>query len=67
MSAATGGMKGAMTRLGVVGDIVASQHRQSGMPSGGVRAWRLGFQAGIGIEVSEQYRKARVQASPATP
>ena len=67
MSAATGGMKGAMTRLGLVGDIVASQHRQSGMPSAGVRAWRIGFQAGVGIEVFEQFRKARVQASLASP
>ena len=67
MSAATGGMKGAMIRLGVVGDIVVSQHRQSSMPFGGVRAWRIGFQAGVGIEVSEQYCKVRIGASPATP
>jgi hypothetical protein len=55
----TGGLQGVMSRLGAVGSIVAEGHLKTGMQAAEVRAWHIGFQAGISLELGEHMRRLR--------
>jgi hypothetical protein len=55
----TGGLQGVMSRLEAVGNIVAEGHLKAEMPAAEVRAWHIGFQAGISLELGDHMRRMR--------
>lgn len=61
----TSGLQGVMRRLEAVEIIVAEGYKQAGISPADVRAWRVGFQAGIGLELGDHMRRMRMAASPA--
>lgn len=63
----TGGLKGVMYRLEAVGDILAQGHNHAGMPTAAVRAWRVGFQVGMGLEIGEHMQRMKMTASRSAP
>ncbi|MET3414961.1 hypothetical protein [Methylobacterium sp. 1030] len=63
----TGGLQGVMNRLETVGNIVAEGHMRAGMLAADVRSWRIGFQAGIGLELGEHMRRVRSVAFNPAP
>lgn len=57
LSPETGGLQGVMRRLEEVGNVVAQGHQKAGMLAAEVRAWRVGFQAGVSLELGEHMRR----------
>jgi hypothetical protein len=56
----TGGLQGVMRRLEGVEIIVAERHEQAGVMAAEVQSWRIGFRAGIGLELREHMRHMRM-------
>lgn len=63
----TGGLQGVIRRLEAVEIILAEGHRQAGISASDIRSWRVGFQAGIGIELAEHMRRMQMAAFHPAP
>ncbi|MER2198413.1 hypothetical protein [Methylobacterium brachiatum] len=57
LSPETGSVEGVVRRLEQVGIIVARGHQEAGMRTADVRAWHIGFQAGMSLELGEYMRR----------
>ena len=57
LSPETGSVQGVVRRLEEVGIIVAQEHLKAGMISAEVRAWHIGFQAGMSLEFGDYMRR----------
>ena len=57
LSPETGSVQGLVRRLEEVGIIVAQGHLKAGIPTAEVRAWHLGFQAGMSLELGDYMRR----------
>jgi hypothetical protein len=56
----TGGLQGVMRRLEEVEIIVADRQEQAGVMAADVQSWRIGFRAGIGVELRVHMRHMRM-------
>jgi len=63
----TGGLEGVMRRLKAVWNIVAEGYQRDGMLAAEVRAWRVGFQVGVGLELGDHMRRMRMAISSCAP
>ncbi|WCS26716.1 hypothetical protein LOK46_07790 [Methylobacterium sp. NMS14P] len=63
----TSGLNGVMSRLGAVGNILVEGHLKAGIPPAEVRAWHIGFQAGISLELAEHMHRLRTATARAVP
>ncbi|MGU3285020.1 MULTISPECIES: hypothetical protein [unclassified Methylobacterium] len=57
LSPETGSVEGVVRRLEQVGVIVAQGHQEAGMLTSEVRAWHIGFEAGMRLELGEHMRR----------
>jgi N-acetylglucosamine-6-phosphate deacetylase len=57
LSPETGSVEGVVRRLEQVGIIVARGHQEAGMRTAEVRAWHIGFQAGMTLELGDYMRR----------
>ena len=57
LSPETGSVEGVVRRIEEVGIIVAHGHQEAGMPTAAVRAWHIGFQAGMSLELGDYMRR----------
>jgi hypothetical protein len=57
LSPQTGSVQGVVRRLEEVGIIVAQGHLKAGMQPSEVRAWHIGFQAGMTLELGDYMRR----------
>ncbi|TXN44631.1 hypothetical protein [Methylobacterium sp. WL7] len=57
LSPETGSVEGVVRRLELVGIIVARGHQEAGMRTAEVRAWHIGFEAGMRLELGEHMRR----------
>ncbi|SEG55526.1 hypothetical protein SAMN02799627_04826 [Methylobacterium sp. 13MFTsu3.1M2] len=57
LSPQTGSVQGLVRRVEEVGIIVAQEHLKAGMLPAEVRAWHIGFQAGMSLELGDFMRR----------
>lgn len=57
LSPETGSIQGLVRRVEEVGIIVAQEHLRAGMLPTEVRAWHIGFQAGMSLELGDYMRR----------
>ncbi|WP_139307785.1 hypothetical protein [Methylobacterium sp. 275MFSha3.1] len=57
LSPETGSIQGLVRRVEEVGIIVAQEHLRAGMLPAEVRAWHIGFQAGMSLQLGDYIRR----------
>lgn len=57
LSPETGSVQGLVRRIEEVGIIVAQEHLRAGALPAEVRAWHIGFQAGMSLELGDYMRR----------
>ncbi|MCJ2055947.1 hypothetical protein MKL09_05205, partial [Methylobacterium sp. J-048] len=57
LSPEKGSVEGVVRRIGQVGIIVARGHQEAGMRTDEVRAWHIGFEAGMRLELGDYMRR----------